>query len=147
LAMELAVVLWALGELPAAMAGTGEVVLGPQPWLLLPWEKLQLFWSPGLALPLTRLRLMEGPWFLWLDLPPPRIALGRAPAYALVALTRGPEGVNLAWEIPAAPWISLFGSLGTEPFCGLRFRRHPLWAALLVKGGEGWWWCGLSFVP
>ena len=142
--MELATLLWALGDLPAAMAGTGELALGPAPWVLLPLGNLQLFWTPDLPVPKARLRLLSGPWFLWLDLPPPRIALGRAPAYALVALVRGPEGVNLAWELPAAPWLSVYGSLGSELFCGLRFRAHPTWGALLVNGGELSLWAGLS---
>lgn len=136
--------LWALGDLPAAMAGTGELALGAEPWILLPLGNLQLFWTPGLALPVARLRLLSGPWFLWLDLPPPRIALGRAPAYALVALVRGEEGTNLAWELTPAPWLSAYGSLGAELFCGFRFRADPWWATFLVKGGELSWWCGLS---
>jgi len=142
--VELTAILWALGDLPAAMAGTGELALGPAPWVLLPLGNLQLFWSPDLLIPKARLRLLSGPWFLWLDLPPPRIALGRAPAYALVALVRGPEGVNLAWELTAAPWLSVYGSLGSELFCGLRFRAHPTWGALLVNGGELSLWAGLS---
>lgn len=142
--MELATLLWALGDLPAAMAGTGELALGPEPWLLLPLGNLQLFWTWDQVVPFARLRLLSGPWFLWLDLPPPRIVLGRAPAYALVAFSRGPEGMNLAWELTASPWLSTFGSLGGELFCGLRFRAHPAWGALLVKGGELSLWGGLS---
>lgn len=142
--MELAAFLWALGDLPAAMAGTGEIALGPDPWVLLPLGRLQLFFSPGLAVPRARLRILSGPWFLWLDLPPPRLALGRAPAYALVALVRGPEGVNLAWELPAAPWLSVFGSLGSELGCGFRVRSQPLWGEFLVRGGELSLWLGLS---
>ncbi|RLE28967.1 hypothetical protein DRJ54_05570 [Candidatus Acetothermia bacterium] len=142
--MELAALLWALGDLPAAMAGTGELALGPQPWFLLPLGRLQLFWTPGLPVPKARLRLLTGPWFLWLDLPPPRIALGRAPAYALLALARGPEGVDLAWEFTPAPWLSVYGGLGAELFCGLRFHLHPAWATFLIEGGELSWWCGLS---
>jgi len=143
--MELAVLLWGLGDLPAAMAGMGELALGPQPWILLPLDRLQLFWTPGLLVPRARLRFLTGPWFLWLDLPPPRLALGRAPAYALVAVARDPGGVNLAWELTAAPWLSVYGSLGSELFCGWRFRLHPAWATFLIKGGELSWWCGLSF--
>ena len=145
MAMELAVLLWGLGDLPAAMAGLGEIALGPQPWILLPLGRLQLFWTPGLPAPKARLRLLEGPWFLWLDLPPPRIALGRAPAYALLALARGQDGVNLAWELTPAPWLSVYGSLGAELFCGYRFRLHPAWATALIKGGELYWWGGFSF--
>lgn len=142
--MELAVLLWGLGDLPAAMAGVGELALGPQPWILLPLNRLQVFLTPGLAVPKARLRLLTGPWFLWLDLPPPRLVLGRAPAYALLALARDPAGVNLAWELTPAPWLSVYGSLGSELFCGWRFRSHPAWATFLIKGGDLSWWFGLS---
>ncbi|MGC9530516.1 MAG: hypothetical protein ACP5G2_07940 [Candidatus Bipolaricaulaceae bacterium] len=142
--VELAIMLWALGDLPAVTSGLGELALGPAPWLLAPLGKLQHFWTPGLAAPAARLRLLEGPWFLWLDLPPPRLALGRAPGYALVALVRGPEGLNLAWELTAAPWLSAFGSLGEWLLCGLRARGDSLWGALVVRGGELSLWAGVS---
>ncbi len=142
--MELALLMWALGDLPAAMAGEGAVALGPAPWITLPPDRLQLFWTPGLAVPRARLRLLDGPWFLWLDMPPPRVGFGRVPAYALVALVNGPEGLDLAWEITAAPWLSAYGSLGSEPFAGFKLRSDPLWGALQVKGGRLSLWLGAS---
>ncbi len=143
--MELALLMWALGDLPAAMVGEGAVALGPSPWIILPFDRLQVFWTPGLALPRVRLRLLDGPWFLWLDVPPPRLALGRVPAYALVALVNGPEGLNLAWEVTAAPWLAAYGSLGGELFAGFKFYHDPLWGALQVRGGKLDIWLGASF--
>lgn len=142
--MELAILLWEVGTLQAAMAGVGELALGPQPWFLLPLGKLQLFWAPGLSLPRARIRLLEGPWFLWLDLPPPRVSLGRAPGYALVALSRGPRGPELAWELTPAPWLSLLGAFGPLPWCAVRARTGAAWAQLTVLRGEGVLAFGLS---
>lgn len=143
--MELAAFLWALGDLPAAMAGTGELSLGPQPWALIPLGSLQVFLGatdPPFAL---RVQVLDGPWFAWLDLPPPRFVLGRAPGYALVAVAREPAGVNLAWEITASPSLSMFGSLGFELACGVRVRWRGMWGAALVRGGGLTLWAGHSF--
>ncbi|MFH1610138.1 MAG: hypothetical protein ABID40_05890, partial [Candidatus Bipolaricaulota bacterium] len=106
---------------------------------------LQLFLGAGEPRVAGRVRFLDGPWFAWLDLPPPRLALGRAPGYALVALVRGSSDLNLAWEITASPNLSLFGSLGHETACGVRLRRGLLWGAALVRGGGLTLWCGLSF--
>jgi len=88
--VELAAFLWALGDLPVAMGQAGEVVLGPEPWLLLPLGPFQIFVgsvSPYLGL---RWPIWNGPWFLWVDLPPPRLAFARCPGHALVALVIWP---------------------------------------------------------
>ncbi len=143
--MELAAFLWALGDLPAAMTGGGELVLGPEPWFLLPLGPFQLFLGKTEPHWGLRVRLMDGPWFLWLDVPPPRIALGRAPGYALLALVRSPSALNLAWELTLAPELSLFGSLGDEMALGLRLYLRPLWGAALIRKGELSLWLGFSF--
>ncbi|MEW6216998.1 MAG: hypothetical protein AB1543_04900 [Candidatus Bipolaricaulota bacterium] len=143
--MELAAFLWALGTVPVAMAGGGTVGLGPQPWLLLSLEPLQLFIGAGAPTVGGRLRILTGPWFAWLDLPPPRIALGRAIGPAWLALVRGLADLNLAWEVMASSHLALFGSLGHENACGLRFRWTPLWAAALIRHGGLTLWCGLYF--
>ncbi|MBC7222328.1 hypothetical protein H5T56_05045 [Candidatus Bipolaricaulota bacterium] len=143
--MELAVFFWALGDLPAAMSGGGEFVLGPEPWFLLPLGPFQLFLGksePNLGL---RLRLLDGPWFLWFDVPPPRVAVGRAPGYALLALVRSPSELNLSWELLCGPELSLFGSLGDEMALGLRVYLRPLWGAALIREGGLSLWLGFSF--
>jgi hypothetical protein len=142
--VELATLMWELGSLPAAMAGAGELGLGPQPWVILPLGKLQIFWTPGLSVPGARVRLLEGPWFLWLDLPPPRVSLGRAPGYVLVAISRGPYGPELAWELTPAPWLSVLGALGVRPWCAVRARLGAAWAQLTVFRGEGELGCGFT---
>jgi len=144
-AVEIAAFLWALGDLPAAMAGGGEVVLGPQPWALLPLGPLQVFLGAGASRVAGRVRLLDGPWFAWLDLPPPRLALGRALGPTVVALVRGFADLDLAWEIMASPNLTLFGSLGHEIGCGFRLRWSWLWTAALVRQGGLTLWCGLSF--
>jgi len=143
--VELAAFLWVLGTVPVAMAGGGTVGLGPQPWLLLSLEPLQLFIGAGEPTVGGRLRILTGPWFAWLDLPPPRIALGRAIGPAWLALVRGLADLNLAWEVMASSHLALFGSLGHENACGLRFRWTPLWAAALIRHGGLTLWCGLYF--
>lgn len=142
--MELAAFHWALGGLPAAMAGQGEIAFGPEPWLLFPLGRIQIFLPVGGKVE-VRLRILQGPWFLWLDLPPPRLSLGRAPSEALVAVTLGQQGINLAWEIVASHWLSLFGSLGSELGCGFRARLGRGWGEILVRNGDISLWCGLSF--
>lgn len=143
--MEIAAFLWALGDLPAAMVGGGEVVLGPQPWALLPLGPFQLFLGAGEPRVAGRVRFLDGPWFAWLDLPPPRLALGRALGPTVVALVRGLADLHLAWEIMAPPNLTMFGCLGHEIGCGFRFRWLQLWAAALVRQGGLTLWCGLSF--
>jgi len=109
--VELAAVLWALGDVPLAMAGSGAVVLGPQPWLLLPLGPLQLFVGAGEPRAGARIHVVGGPWFGWADLPPPRLALGRAVGPAWLARVRGLH-LHLAWEVMASPHLTVFGSLG-----------------------------------
>jgi len=144
--VELASFVWALGYLPAAMAGGGAIALGPEPWFLLPIGPLQFFVGvsdkPGLGL---RLRVLDGPWFLWVDVPSPRVAVGRAPSYALLAFVRSPVGLNLAWELTFGPELSLFGSLGDEMALGLRLYFWPFWSSALVRKGEMSLWFGFSF--
>lgn len=123
------------------MAGAGEVVLGPSPWVVFPLGPVQVF--VGYADPPWALRahLLRGPWFAWLDFPPPRFALGRSPGHALLALVREGPTLNLSWEIMGSPWFSLFGSLGGENTLGLRFRwRGMWWAGLVRRGGLSLWW-------
>jgi hypothetical protein len=143
--VELAAFLWALGTVPVAMAGGGTVALGPQPWLLFPLGPLQLFVGVGEPAVGGRVRILTGPWFAWLDLPPPRIALGRAIGPAWLALVRGLGDLHLGWEVMASSHLALFGSLGDENACGLRFRWTRVWAAALIRQGELTLWCGLSF--
>ncbi len=143
--MELAAFLWELGDLPVAMAGSGSAVLGPQPWLLLPVGPLQIFAGVGEPLLAGRIHLLRGPWFAWLDLPPPRVALGRAIAPAWLAVVRGLADLSLAWEVMASQHLSLFGSLGDEIGCGVRLRGSRLWAAALIRRGGLTLWCGLYF--
>ncbi|MCS7217023.1 MAG: hypothetical protein NZ924_05055 [Candidatus Bipolaricaulota bacterium] len=142
--MELAVWFWALGTLPVAMAGSGAVALGPQPWLILPLGPAQFF--VGLAEPplAVRISLLAGPWFLWAEVPP-RVALARAPGHALVALVRAETGPSLAWELAEDPYLSLFGSLGAENALGLRLRFRQLWGSILIRQGGLSAWCGLYF--
>lgn len=86
-----------------------------------------------------------GPWFLWIDLPPPRLALARSPGHAIVALVRDFSRLYLAWEIFAFPGFSLFGSLGGENALGVRFRFRELWVSGLIKDGRLSLWCGFYF--
>jgi len=142
--VEIGVWVWALGTLPLAMGGGGGVALGPQPWLALPLGPAQFFLGftdPPCAL---RAKLLSGPWFLWAEVPP-RVALARAPGHALVALVRTESGFSLGWEIAEDPRLSLFGSLGAENALGVRLRHRQLWAALLVRTGGLFAWCGLYF--
>lgn len=143
--MELAAFLWALGTVPVAMAGGGTLVLGPQPWALMPIGSLQLFVGVGEVKVGGRFRILTGPWFAWLDLPPPRVALGRAIGPAWLALVRGLGDIQLAWEVMASSHLALFGSLGYENACGLRLRWTSLWAAALIRHGGLTLWCGLYF--
>lgn len=143
--MELAALLWALGDLPVAMAGAGAAALGPQPWLLLPVGRLQIFVGTGKPAVGARLHVLRGPWFAWADIPPPRLALGRAIGLAWLALVRGRAELNLAWEVMASGYLSLFGSLGDEIGCGVRLKRARLWAAALIRQGGVSLWCGLYF--
>jgi hypothetical protein len=143
--VELAAFLWALGDLPVALGGAGEVVLGPEPWFLLSVPPFQIFMgsaSPHLGF---RWHLWMGPWFLWIDLPPPRLALARSPGHALVALVRDFSRLYLAWEIFDFPGFSLFGSLGGENALGMRFRLGELWLSGLIKDGRLSLWCGFYF--
>ncbi|QAA77011.1 MAG: hypothetical protein BIP78_1245 [Candidatus Bipolaricaulis sibiricus] len=137
--------LWALGDLPVAMAGAGGVVVGPQPWIALPIGPLQLFVGAGQPRVAGRAHLLRGPWFAWLDLPPPRVALGRAIAPAWIALAGTPAELSLAWEVLASPLLSLFGSLGSEIGFGIRLRGSWCWAAALVRQGGLTLWCGAYF--
>ena len=143
--MELAAFLWALGHVPAAMAGSGTLALGPQPWSLLPLGPLQLFFGVGEPSVGGRIRILTGPWFAWLDLPPPRLALGRAIGPAWLALICGRATLQLAWEVAASSSLSVFGSLGGEIGCGIRVRGPRLWAAGLIRHGGLTLWCGLYF--
>ncbi|MBC7170656.1 hypothetical protein H5T54_07020 [Candidatus Bipolaricaulota bacterium] len=143
--MELAAFLWALGDVPVAMAGGGDIVLGPQPWLLLPAGPLQVFVGVGDPPMAGRIHILRGPWFTWVDLPPPRLALGRAIGPAWLALVRGLGDLQLAWEVMASSHLALFGSLGHENACGLRFRWTRLWAAALIRQGGLTLWCGAYF--
>lgn len=143
--MELAAFLWALADLPVAMSEAGNVVLGPQPWILLPAGPVQLFLGARQPRVAGRVHLLRGPWFAWADLPPPRLALGRALAPAWLAV-RGPlGGPSVAWEVLASPRLSLFGSLGGEVGCGIRLRGPHLWAAALIRQGGLTLWCGAYF--
>lgn len=137
--------LFALADLPVAMAGAGEAVLGPAPWAVLPLGPVQVFagfTDPPLAL---RVHFLRGPWFSWLDFPPPRLALGRSPGHALVALVREGSTLYLSWEIMGSPWLSLFGSLGGENTLGLRFRWRKFWAGGVIRQGGLSLWCGVYF--
>lgn len=143
--MELAAFVWAVGDLPVAMAQVGQLVLGPQPWLLLSFPPLQVFvgsTAPYLGL---RLHLWSGPWFLWLDLPPPRIALARCLGPALVAIVGDPVNFYFAWEIFGTPRFTLFGTLGGENVLGLRWRARKIWFSGLIRKGGLSLWCGLYF--
>ncbi|MCX7750219.1 MAG: hypothetical protein N2320_01425 [Candidatus Bipolaricaulota bacterium] len=137
--------LWALGEVPSAMAGNGVLALGPEPWALLPAGPFQLFLGAGEPRVGGRVRLLRGPWFAWADLPPPRLALGRTTPSAWLALVGNREGLNLVWEVQAPPALSLFGTLGDEAACGVRLRWRSLWSAAIVRGGGLTLWCGLYF--
>jgi hypothetical protein len=141
----MAAFLWALGDVPTAMTGAGAIVVGPQPWALVPLGPLQFFFGAGTPRVAVRVRFLDGPWFAWLDLPPPRLALGRALGPTVVALVRGPADLYLAWEVIASSHVSVFGSLGHETGCGLRFRWSHLWAAALIRHGGLTLWFGLSF--
>lgn len=143
--MELAAFLWALGDLPLAMAGSGAVALGPQPWLLLPLGPLQVFVGAGEPPVAVRIHVLRGPWFGWTDLPPPRVAVGRAVRPAWLTLVRGQAALSLAWELMASPSLSLMGTVGDEASCGLRLKRACLWAAALIRQGGLSLWCGLYF--
>jgi len=143
--MELAAFLWALGSVPVAMAGGGTVALGPQPWLLVPVGPLQIFVGAGEPRIAGRIHLITGPWFAWLDLPPPRFAVGRAIGPAWLALVRGLDGLHLAWEVMASSHLALFGALGDENACGIRFRWTHVWAAALIRHGGLTLWCGVYF--
>ncbi|MCS7239914.1 MAG: hypothetical protein NZ651_01510 [Candidatus Bipolaricaulota bacterium] len=143
--MGIGVWFWALGTLPLAMAGAGGVALGPQPWLTFPVGPVQTFlgWTdPPWA---VRVPILDGPWFAWVEVPPLRLAVGRSPGHALVALVRDPKNLYFSWEILGAPWFSLFGSLGGENACGLRLRWKELWAAALIRKGDFSLWCGAYF--
>lgn len=143
--MGIGVWFWALGMLPVAMGGGGAVALGPQPWLILPAGPIQAFvgfTEPPWAL---RLPILHGPWFAWIEVPPWRLALGRSPGHALVALVRDQKQVYLGWEIMGSPWLSLFGSLGGDCACGLRLRWREIWACALIRNGDLALWCGAYF--
>ncbi|MBC7220492.1 hypothetical protein H5T55_03285 [Candidatus Bipolaricaulota bacterium] len=92
-----------------------------------------------------RIHVLRGPWVAWLDLPPPRLALGRAIGPAWLALVRGLGDLNLAWEAMASPHLTVFGSLGYEGGCGFRVRWSRWWAAALVHRGGLTLWCGAYF--
>ncbi len=143
--MELAAFLWALGTVPVAMAGGGAVALGPQPWILLPAGPLQLFVGAGEPRIGGRAHLARGPWFVWADLPPPRLTLGRAVGPAWLAFAANHHELSLAWEVMASPLLSLFGSLGREIGCGVRLRGSRLWTAALIRHGGLTLWCGAYF--
>jgi len=143
--VELAALVWALGDVPLAMAGGGALALGPQPWLLLPLGPLQLFVGSGEPRVGGRIHVLRGPWFAWADLPPPRVALGRAIGPAWLALVRGADALTFAWELMASSYLSLFGTVGDEARCGVRLKRAQLWAAALIRQGGLSLWCGLYF--
>ncbi|MGB9756941.1 MAG: hypothetical protein ACPLRP_05565 [Candidatus Bipolaricaulaceae bacterium] len=143
--MELAPFLFALGDLGLAMSGAGAIVMGPTPWAVLPFGPIQLFLGYCEPVLILRVHVLRGPWFLWFELPPPRIALGRSPGHALVAALREGQTLNLAWEIMGSPWLSLFGSLGSDNALGLRFRWKEWWLSGLIRKGGLSLWFGVYF--
>ena len=143
--MELAPFLFAFGNLGLAMSGAGAIVVGPAPWAVLPLGPIQLFLGYCEPPFLLRVQILRGPWFAWLDLPPPRIAFGRSPGHALVALVREWQTLNLAWEIMSSPWFSLYGSLGCDNVLGLRFRWKQWWFSGLIREGGVSLWFGVYF--
>lgn len=143
-AVALAAVMFGFGDLPAAMGWTGEVSLGPAPYVFLPIGPVGISFG-GKTMPTFRIQALPGPTHLWVDLPPPRLGVGRALGPILLALIAGPAGGTLAWEMPLTPWASVFGALGNEKFLGLRLRKAPVWLGGVIRGGELWVWSGFYF--
>lgn len=143
--MELAPFLFSFGNLALAMSGAGALVWGPTPWLVLPADPAQFFLGYTEPALILRVHILRGPWFLWVEVPPGRIAFGRSPGHALVALVREAQNLNLAWEIMGSPWFSMFGSLGSTNSFGLRLRFRDLWLSPLVREGGLTLWLGFYF--
>lgn len=78
------------------MAGVGALALGPQPRFLLPVGPFQVFVGTGEPRAAARIHILRGPWFAWFDLPPPRLAHGRAIGPAWLAFVRSFSDLNLA---------------------------------------------------
>ena len=96
-------------------------------------------------MPTFRVQVLSGPTHLWVDLPSPRLGVGRALGPILIALIAEPPRGTLAWEIPLTPWSSVFGALGKERFLGLRVREGPMWLGGMIRGGRLWVWSGFYF--
>ncbi len=142
--MILVTTLFAFGDLAAAMGWTGEVVLGPAPYVFLPLGPVGISFG-GETMPAFRFQVLSGPTFLWADLPPPRLGLGRALGPILLGLIWAPPRAVLCWEIPLSSQGSVFGALGGETFLGLRLRLSPAWLGGMIRGGELSLWCGFYF--
>ncbi|HDI11219.1 MAG TPA: hypothetical protein ENF77_02715 [Candidatus Acetothermia bacterium] len=140
----LVLMLWAFGDLPAAMGWQGEVVFGPQAFFILPLGPVELLLGTPREFAL-RVRLNPGPFFLWADIPPPRLVLGRAAGPFLLGFSRDPSGFTLCWDLPLFRWLSLQGALGSVSFMGFRFRSGPGWLGGLIEGGRLWLWAGSYF--
>lgn len=145
-ALSLVGLLLGFGDLPAAMGWTGEVVLGPAPYVFVPIGPVGISFG-GEAMPTFRIRALPGPTHLWVDIPPPalRLGIGRSLGPALVALILEPSGGTLSWEIPLTPRASAFGALGREAFLGGRWRLRGAWIGGLIGGGALWLWLGFYF--
>ncbi|MGY4707234.1 hypothetical protein ACVNPS_05710 [Candidatus Bipolaricaulota sp. J31] len=145
-AVALAAALFAFGDLPAAMGWTGEVLLGPVPFVFVPIGPVGVSFG-GETMPSFRVRALPGPTHVWLDLPPPalRLGVGRALGPVLLACVWEPPGAALSWEIPISPHHSVFGALGREVFLGMRGRLPGAWFGGVIRGGELSLWCGFYF--
>ena len=145
-ALALVVVLFAFGDLPAAMGWTGEVIVGPAPYVFVPIGPVGISFG-GETMPTFRMQFLPGPTVAWADLPPPtlRLGVGRALGPVLLALVWEPPRAVLTWEIPLAPRYSVFGALGGETFLGFRVRIPDGWIGGLIRGGELTLWSGFYF--
>ena len=145
-ALALVVVLFSFGDLPVAMGWTGEVLLGPAPYVFLPLGPVGISFG-GEAMPSFRVRLLSGPTIAWVDIPHPgfRLGIGRALGPVLLALVWEPPRAVLSWEIPLTPCYSVFGALGGETFLGLRARTGWSWVGGLIRGGDFSLWSGFYF--
>ncbi len=143
--MELALLSAVAFDLPSAMAGFGDITLGPTPTLVLPLGAFQVSLSVPGPTGFVRLRVLDGPSFLWLDIPPPCLGVGRALGQALVAVVRSPAGPRLSWEVSATPALSILGVLGDPSSCGVRFRYGRWHTGFAIEGGAIRLWFGRLF--
>jgi len=145
-ALTLVATLFAFGDLPAAMGWSGEVLLGPAPYVFVPIGPVGVSFG-GETMPVFRIRVSSGPTIAWFDLPPPvlRLGVGRALGPILLALIWEPARAVLSWEIPLSPRFSAFGALGGEAFLGVRYRLPGIWLGGMIRGGELSLWSGFYF--